>query len=121
MGDRWVSTAQELAGCLLAHEGVGAVRRPGLVVHPSNLVAQQHLESFGRAISFDVAGVSPAGDEMCRRVQLIRRATSFDAVESTFERRAAVAGQEHLPPGLPRLSVGLDHVEDLWNDMTRAI
>ena len=45
----------------------------------------------------------------------------FRRVESTFERGVAVAGQEHLPPGLPRLSVGLDHVEDLWNDMTRAI
>lgn len=66
-------------------------------------------------------GGSPAGDERCRRVQLIRRATSFGAVESTFERGVAVAGQEHLPPGLPRLRVGLDHVEDLWNDMTRAI
>jgi cystathionine gamma-synthase len=54
-------------------------------------------------------------------VQLIRHATSFGAVESTIERRAAIPGQEHLPPGLLRLAVGIEHVDDLWNDLNQAL
>ncbi|MEZ5260752.1 MAG: PLP-dependent transferase [Acidimicrobiales bacterium] len=58
-------------------------------------------------------GVRPGGP--------VRHATSFGAVESTIERRAAVPGQEHLPPGLLRLSVGIEHVEDLWADLDEAL
>ncbi|PMP77295.1 MAG: cystathionine gamma-synthase, partial [Chloroflexus aggregans] len=58
---------------------------------------------------------------VCRHVRLIRHATSLGAVESTMERRAAVAGQEHLPPSLLRLSVGIEDVHDLWNDLDAAI
>jgi cystathionine gamma-synthase len=38
-----------------------------------------------------------------------------------MERRAAIPGQEHLPPGLVRLSVGIEHVEDLWDDLSRGL
>jgi cystathionine gamma-synthase len=43
------------------------------------------------------------------------------SVESTIERRAAIPGQEHLPPSLLRLSVGIENVEDLWSDLDRAL
>ena len=43
------------------------------------------------------------------------------AVESTIERRASIPGQEHLPPTLLRLSVGIEAVEDLWTDLDRAL
>jgi cystathionine gamma-synthase len=42
-------------------------------------------------------------------------------VESTIERRASVAGQEHLPPSLLRLTVGIEAVEDLWTDLDQAL
>jgi cystathionine gamma-synthase len=42
-------------------------------------------------------------------------------VESTIERRASIPGQEHLPPSLLRLSVGIEAVEDLWADLDRAL
>ena len=48
-------------------------------------------------------------------------ATSLGGVESTMERRAKLAGQEHVPPGLLRLSVGIEHVDDLWADLERAL
>jgi cystathionine beta-lyase/cystathionine gamma-synthase len=51
----------------------------------------------------------------------IQHATSLGAVESTIERRASVPGQEHLPPTLLRLSVGIEAVEDLWTDLDRAL
>jgi len=42
-------------------------------------------------------------------------------VEPTIERRAAVPGQTHLPPGLPRTSVGCEHPDDLWRDLDQAL
>jgi len=42
-------------------------------------------------------------------------------VESTVERRAAISGQEHLPPSLLRLSVGIEDADDLWADLDSAI
>jgi cystathionine gamma-synthase len=115
------ASAQEVAGRLAAHERVEVVRYPGLASHPTHAVAQRHLANFGCVISFDVQGGATAADEVCRRVRLIRHATSFGAVESTIERRAAVPGQEHLPPGLLRLSVGIEHVEDVWSDLAGAL
>ena len=114
------ATAQELARRLQAHERVEVVRYPGLESHPSHQIAKQHLVNFGSVISFDVAGGAAAADHVCSHVQLIRHATSFGAVESTIERRAAIPGQEHLPPGLLRLSVGIEHLEDLWDDLSQA-
>jgi cystathionine gamma-synthase len=114
-------SAQELATRLEAHASVERVRYPGLESHPSHDVAKQHLSNFGSVISFDAAGGAAGADQVCRRVRVIRHATSFGAVESTIERRAAIPGQEHLPPGLLRLSVGIEHVEDLWDDLSQAL
>ena len=54
-------------------------------------------------------------------MNLIRHATSLGGVESTMERRAALAGQEHVPAGLIRLSVGIEDVDDLWFDLDQAL
>ena len=114
-------SAGELAERLEGHAGVTRVRYPGLRTHPTHSIAAAQLKGFGTVISFDVAGGAEPADEICRRIQLIRHATSFGAVESTLERRAAVPGQEHLPPGLLRLSVGIEHVDDIWNDLSQAL
>jgi cystathionine gamma-synthase len=115
------ASAHELANRLEAHPRVERVRYPGLASHPTHHIAAQHLSSFGSVISFDVAGGAPAADQVCSRSQVVRHATSFGAVESTIERRAAIPGQHHLPPGLLRLSVGIEHVEDLWDDLSQAL
>src|ERR1017187_6134990 len=62
-----------------------------------------------------------AADAVCAGLQLIQHATSLGAVESTIERRASIPGQEHLPPALLRLSVGIEAVGDLWTDLDRAL
>ncbi len=72
-------------------------------------------------ISFDVHGDAATADSVCAGLQLIQHATSLGAVESTILRRAAIPGQEQLPPPLLRLSVGIEAVEDLWNDLDRAL
>lgn len=114
------ASALELAHRLEAHDRVELVRHPGLASHPTHMVAKQNLTSFGSIISFDVGGAGDA-DEVCNRLDVVQHATSFGAVESTIERRAAIPGQEHLPPGLLRLSVGIEHVEDLWDDLYQAL
>ncbi|HEY3484161.1 MAG TPA: PLP-dependent transferase, partial [Ilumatobacteraceae bacterium] len=115
------ASAAELARRLEAHPRVERTRYPGLASHPSHRIAAEHLSTFGSIISFDVAGGAEGADEVCRRVELVRHATSFGAVESTIERRSAIAGQEHIPPGLLRLSVGIEHVDDIWDDLGRAL
>jgi cystathionine gamma-synthase len=106
---------------LADHNSVTRVRYPGLPSHPTHEVAKRVLKGFGTIISFDLSGRAGFADEVCRNVRLIKHATSLGAVESTIERRAAIPGQEHLPPSLLRLSVGLEDADDLWHDLDAAI
>jgi cystathionine gamma-synthase len=119
--DRAQANAAMLAERLTMHPAVERVRYPGLPSHPTHDVARRNLKGFGTIISFDVAGGAQAADDVCRHVRLIRHATSLGAVESTIERRAKVHGQEHLPASLLRLSVGIEHCDDLWSDLHAAL
>jgi cystathionine gamma-synthase len=110
-----------LAERLELHPLVSRVRYPGLASHPTHAVAKRVLKGFGTIISFDMHGGADIADAVCRQVQLIRHATSLGAVESTIERRAAIPGQHHLPPSLLRLSVGIEHANDLWADLDAAM
>ena len=85
------------------------------------MAGKRVLKGFGSIVSFDVRGGAVAADAVCKTIRLIRHATSLGAVESTMERRAAIPGQEHLPPSLLRLSVGIENIEDLWNDLDAAL
>ena len=119
--ERSQQSAQVLAERLSVHPAVTGVRYPGLSGHPTHAAARRQLAGFGMVISFDVRGTAAAADAVCAGVRLIRHATSLGAVESTMERRAAVPGQEHLPPTLLRLSVGIESVDDLWRDLDAAL
>ncbi len=119
--ERAQHNAMALAQRLQAHGQVSCVRYPGLPAHPSHAIARRLLKGFGTIISFDLVGGAEVADAVCRKLQLIRHATSLGAVESTIERRAAVPGQGHLPPSLLRLSVGIEDADDLWADLDRAI
>ncbi|MBK6692890.1 MAG: PLP-dependent transferase [Myxococcales bacterium] len=118
--ERAEDTAMTLARRLEKHPKVRATRYPGLESHPTHDVAKAQLRGFGTVISFDVAGGAEEADRVCARTTLIHHATSLGAVESTMERRAAIPGQEHLPPSLLRLSVGIEDPEDLWADLSDA-
>ena len=98
------STAQRLAPRLESHPSVVRVRYPG----------------FGTIVSFELSD-SAAADRACRTTQIIRHATSLGGVETSMERRSAHPGQEHIPPGLIRLSVGCEDGEDLWDDLEAAL
>jgi cystathionine gamma-synthase len=103
--ERAQENASVLARRLADHRAVEIVRHPG----------------FGSMISFDVAGGADAADAVCGAIGLIGHATSLGGVESTMERRSIIPGQEHLPAGLIRLSVGVEHVDDLWADLCAAL
>ncbi|HEU4534839.1 MAG TPA: PLP-dependent transferase, partial [Polyangiaceae bacterium] len=119
--ERAQANAMALAERLRAHPRVARTRYPGLSDHPTHAVARAQLKGFGTIISFDVRGDAAAADAVCSRVKLIQHATSLGAVESTMERRAGIPGQTHLPPSLLRLSVGIEHVDDLWADLASAL
>ncbi|MCX7056366.1 MAG: PLP-dependent transferase, partial [Proteobacteria bacterium] len=89
--------------------------------HPTHAIARAQMKGFGTIISFDVRGGAVAADAVCSRLRLVQHATSLGAVESTIERRASIPGQEHLPPSLLRLSVGIENVEDIWGDLDAAL
>ena len=110
-----------LAERLEEHSMVSLVRYPGLSSHPTYDTAKRVLNGFGTIISFDLRGDAAFADAICQNIKLIHHATSLGAVESTMERRAAVPGQEHLPPSLLRLSVGIEDADDLWDDLDAAI
>ncbi|HKP74325.1 MAG TPA: PLP-dependent transferase [Longimicrobiaceae bacterium] len=119
--ERAQQTAMTLAERLEAHPLVARVRYPGLPSHPTHDVARRVLKGFGTIISFELRGGGDFADGVCRNLALVRHATSLGAVESTIERRAVIPGQEHLPPSLLRLSVGIEAVDDLWADLDAAI
>jgi cystathionine gamma-synthase len=118
--DRGQRNAGELARRLDAHPAVSRVRYPGLPGHPGHRTAAAQMTGFGAVLAFEVTDARTA-DRLCDAVQVIIHATSLGGVETTIERRSKLPGQEHLPPGLLRLSVGCEHVDDLWNDLNSAI
>jgi cystathionine gamma-synthase len=119
--ERAQRTAMILAARLEAHPMVTLTRYPGLPSHPTHEIAKRQLRGFGTIISFDIQGGAEAANAVCANVGLIQHATSLGAVESTMERRAVIPGQQHLPPSLLRLSVGIEDPEDLWADLDQAL
>ena len=112
---RQSATALELARRLAAHPNVERVRYPGL----GDPIAAQYVNAFGPLLSFDVADADGAV-RVERALQLIENATSLGGVASTLEARARYEGSR-VPPGLLRLSAGLEDVEDLWADLAQAL
>jgi cystathionine gamma-synthase len=113
-------SAGELARRLASHPAVARVRYPGLPEDPHHARAARQMRGFGAVLSFEVGNAGTA-DAICAHVRVIAHATSVGGVESTIERRAKLPGQEHVPAGLVRLSVGVEHVEDLWSDLAAAL
>lgn len=116
------ATAAGLAAWLAAHPKVERVYYPGLASHPHHAVAARQMSAFGGMISFEVRGGHDAAKAAACRVQLITQATSLGGVESLIEHRRPVEGPDSVtPPGLLRLSVGLEHPDDLRADLAQAL
>lgn len=117
------ASAGQLAHRLAAHPGVDRVHYPGLAggVAAARLAAQ--CDGPGAVLAFEVGG--PAGREVGERVlaglRLIVATTSLGGVESTLDLRVRWPGEDAARPGLLRMSVGLEDVEDLWTDLADAL
>jgi cystathionine gamma-synthase len=118
--DRAQANAAALADRLNSHPAVRRVRYPRLPGHPQHALAAAQMRGYGAVLAFEVADAATA-DAVCDHLQVIEAATSVGGVESTIERRARLPGQEHVPAGLLRLSVGCEHVDDLWTDLDTAL
>jgi cystathionine gamma-synthase len=119
--ERMQATALAVAERLRDHTQVRAVHYPGLPEDPGHELASRQMDGFGTMLAFQVEGGSERADALCAAVELIINATSLGGVETLIENRAAAPGEEHLPDGLLRLSVGCEHPEDVWADLDAAL
>ncbi len=104
--ERAQANAQELVGRLRDHGAIGEVRYPG----------------FGAIISVVLAQGALAADLLTHKTKLWVHATSLGGVESTFERRRRWKSEPAtIPEGLVRMSVGIEDVDDLWDDLRTAL
>jgi cystathionine gamma-synthase len=115
-----------IATFLERHPSVAAVRYPGLESHPGHDVARRQMEDFGGMVSFQVATAEEA-IRVAERTRLFFLAESLGGVESLIEvpgpmTHASVAGSPlEVPGNLIRLSVGIEHPDDLIEDLAQAL
>ena len=116
------ASAMRVARFLATHPRIERVHYPGLETHPGHAVAARQMRGFGGMISIEVQGGEAAAMAVAARVRIITRATSLGGVESLIEHRASVEGPESVtPPNLLRISVGLEHPDDLIADLAQAL
>jgi cystathionine gamma-synthase len=113
-------TATLLAERLSTHPTVGRVRYPGLATDPGHERATAQMSGYGAMLSFEVADAASA-DRLVESLHLIVSTTSLGGVETSIDRRGRWDGEENVPPGLLRVSVGLEHPDDLWEDLLQAL
>lgn len=115
------ANAGVLAQRLAAHPAVRRVRYPGLPTDPGHDRAARSMAGFGSILSVDLAD-GPTANRLIDRCSLWVHATSLGGVESTLERRRRWPAElSSVPEGLVRMSVGLEHVEDLWSDLEQSL
>jgi cystathionine gamma-synthase len=125
--DRHCENARAIVEFLVAHERVSEVRYPGLATHPGHEIAKRQMRDFGGMVSFRIRGGVEAALQVCKRVELFTLAESLGGVESLIEHpakmtHASVAGSAlEVPDDLIRLSIGLEHKDDLIADLGMAL
>jgi cystathionine gamma-synthase len=116
------ATAMAVARALEARPAVSAVHYPGLESHPGHALARRQMSGFGAMMSFRVRAGREAAIRAVSRARLFIRATSLGGVESLIEHRQTSEGPgSPAPPELIRLSIGLEHADDLIDDLTEAL
>ena len=128
--ERHTKTAAELATRLVGHAGIERVHYPGLSSHPQHELGRRQMRGPGGMVSLVLAGGEPAARRFLQALRWFALAESLGGVESLAESpplmtHASIPKDVRLsigiPDGLVRLSVGLEHIEDLWADLERAL
>ena len=127
---RHCESGMKVAEWLEAQPGVSAVHYPGLASHPQHALARRQMDGFGGMIAFELEGGYEAGIAMMNRLRLIRRAVSLGDAETLIQHPASMTHSTYSPDerrahgiseGLVRLSVGLEDVTDLIEDLAGAL
>lgn len=120
---RCSDSAMAVARALEGHPKLKSVLYPGLASHPGHdLAARQMDGGFGGMLSLRVDGDAKRALQVALNCQLFVRATSLGGVESLIEHRATIEGPNSpIPPDLLRLSIGIEHPDDLIADLTQAL
>ena len=114
--------ALSVATFLSEHKRVEKVHYPGLRSHPAHEIAMRQMSAFGGMLSFQVPGGSVEAMAVAARTKIFTRATSLGGVESLIEHRASIEGPgTQTPENLLRLSIGLEHADDLIEDLAQAL
>jgi cystathionine gamma-synthase len=114
--------ARAVAQFLATHPRVEAVHWPGLPTHPGHAVAVRQMRDFGGMLSMRIRGGRDAALMVAGKVRLFTNATSLGGCESLIEHRASVEGSNPVSPqNLLRLSIGLEHAQDLIADLAQAL
>jgi cystathionine gamma-synthase len=117
-----VHNALLLAGFLNSHPKVEQVLYPGLPSHPGHHIAKEQMTGFGGVLSFCLKDGPEEANRVINKLQLFTRATSLGGVESLIEHRATMEGPDTKTPfNLLRISVGLEHIDDLVDDLKQAL
>jgi cystathionine gamma-synthase len=125
--DRHCANAERVVELLAAHPAVARVYYPGRPEHPGYEVAAKQMRGFGGMVSFTLHGGEPVALRVCERARLFTLAESLGGVESLIEHparmtHASAAGSPlEVPADLVRLSVGIETIDDLLDDLTQAL
>jgi cystathionine gamma-synthase len=116
------ANAMRVATFLSKHKRVEAVHYPGLPSHPEHAIARKQMSGPGAMLSFQVRGGRDAAIAVTNRLRVFTRATSLGGTESLIEHRQSVEGPDtRAPVNLLRVSVGLEHANDLLDDLAQAL
>jgi cystathionine gamma-lyase len=128
--DRHCENARELATRLYEHPDVSQVYYPGLDTHTGHELAAEQMSDFGGMVSFELDATLDEAAEFVSSTEIAALAESLGGVESLIEQpatmtHASIPREERLEAGLTdglvRMSVGIEHVDDLWTDLEQAL
>ncbi len=116
------ANARKIAEFLATQPQTERVNYPGLPTHPGHAVAVKQMRDFGGMMSIELRGGREAALSLASKLKIFTNATSLGGCESLIEHRASVEGPNpRSPQGLLRISVGLEHVEDLIGDLRQGM
>jgi cystathionine gamma-synthase len=116
------ANARKVVDFLASHPAIERVNYPGLAAHPGHDVATRQMRDFGAMLSIQLHGGREAALAMAGKLRIFTNATSLGGCESLIEHRASVEGPNPASPqNLLRISVGLEDVDDLIDDLSQAL
>ncbi len=128
--ERHAQNGMAVAEMLEAHPGISSVSYPGLSSFPQRELAQRQMDGFGGMVAFELKGGYQAGLAMMNRLTLIRRAVSLGDAETLIQHPASMTHSTYtqeerashgISEGLVRLSVGLEAIDDILEDLFQAL